>query len=91
MFLHLHFSQAAMRRVFALFDKDGNGEIDRAELQQVFLELGKFFTEDEVRVRNVWRSYQPTKESHQRQYNWQNPLESFLNQAMISHTSVVAS
>ena len=53
MFLHLHFSQAAMRRVFALFDKDGNGEIDRAELQQVFLELGKFFTEDEVRVRNV--------------------------------------
>ena len=43
-------SKAAMRRVFAMFDKDGNGEIDRAELQQVFLELGKFFTEDEVRV-----------------------------------------
>ena len=42
-----------MRRVFSLFDKDGNGEIDKAELQQVFLELGKFFTEDEVQVINI--------------------------------------
>ncbi len=48
---HCHFSKAAMRRVFAMFDKDGNGEIDKAELKQVFEELGKFFSDSEIQVR----------------------------------------
>ena len=38
-----------MRRVFSLFDKDGNGSIDREELRQVFVELGKLFPEDEIK------------------------------------------
>ena len=41
-----------MRRVFSLFDKDGNGQIDRKELQQVLSELGKFFTEEEAQVQS---------------------------------------
>ena len=37
-----------MRRVFGMFDKDGNGSIDRDELRQVFEELGKVFPENEM-------------------------------------------
>lgn len=38
-----------MRRVFAIFDKDGNGAIDPNELQEVFSEMGKHFTDEEVK------------------------------------------
>ena len=31
-----------------MFDKDGNGSIDRDELKTVFGELGKFFAEEEI-------------------------------------------
>ena len=37
-----------MRRVFALFDRDGNGVIDKCELRQVFSEMGRHFTDSEV-------------------------------------------
>ena len=37
-----------MRRVFMKFDKDGNGAIDAKELKQVFEELGKIFSEEEI-------------------------------------------
>ena len=49
-----------MRRVFSLFDKDGNGEIDRKELRQVFNEMGREFSDEEVQV---------VKESQYIQYN----------------------
>ncbi len=42
------FSEATMRRVFTMFDKDGNGSIDRDELKQVFEELGQFFPQEEL-------------------------------------------
>lgn len=31
-----------------MFDKDGNGSIDRDELKQVFEELGQFFPQEEL-------------------------------------------
>jgi len=37
-----------MRSLFREFDKDGSGVIDRAELDQVFEELGKDFSDDEL-------------------------------------------
>lgn len=35
---------AAVRRVFHQFDKDGNGEIDRGELEAVYKEMRVFVT-----------------------------------------------
>ena len=37
-----------MRQVFREFDKDGSGQIDRQELKQVFAEMGKSFTDEEM-------------------------------------------
>jgi len=37
-----------MRSLFHEFDKDGSGQIDRSELDSVFDELGKDFSEDEL-------------------------------------------
>ena len=37
-----------MRRVFAMFDKDGSGSIDRDELKDVFAELGNHFPDTEL-------------------------------------------
>jgi Ca2+-binding EF-hand superfamily protein len=39
---------ATMRSVFYAFDKNGDGQIDRAELKQVFAEMGKHFTDAEL-------------------------------------------
>ena len=38
-----------MRRVFSMFDKDGNGSIDKEELGAVFKEMGKHFNEKDMR------------------------------------------
>ena len=35
--------------MFREFDKDGSGSIDRAELDTVFNELGKDFSDDELK------------------------------------------
>jgi Ca2+-binding EF-hand superfamily protein len=40
---------ATMRSLFRSFDKDGSGSIDRAELDAVFKEMGKSFTDDELK------------------------------------------
>ena len=37
-----------MRSLFRDFDKDGSGVIDRSELDAVFEELGKHFSDDEL-------------------------------------------
>lgn len=37
-----------MRSMFREFDKDGSGEIDRSELDAVFEEMGKHFSDDEL-------------------------------------------
>jgi Ca2+-binding EF-hand superfamily protein len=37
-----------MRRVFRQFDLDGNGEIDRNELEAVFKEMGMNVPADEI-------------------------------------------
>lgn len=37
-----------MRSLFREFDKDGSGLIDRSELDAVFEELGKDFSDDEL-------------------------------------------
>ncbi len=37
-----------MRQVFRDFDKDGSGNIDKAELDEVFKEMGKSFSEAEL-------------------------------------------
>ncbi len=37
-----------MRRVFNSFDKDGNGKIDKYELQAAFKEMGKHFPPKEI-------------------------------------------
>ena len=37
-----------MRSLFHEFDKDGSGVIDRSELDKVFEELGKDFSDDEL-------------------------------------------
>ena len=37
-----------MRKVFAKFDVDGNGKIDKTELKQVFESMGKFFPESDI-------------------------------------------
>jgi len=37
-----------MRSLFRDFDKDGSGQIDRSELDAVFEELGKHFSDDEL-------------------------------------------
>jgi len=34
--------------MFREFDKDGSGEIDRSELDAVFEEMGKHFSDDEL-------------------------------------------
>lgn len=39
---------ASIRRVFRQFDKDGNGEIDRSELEIAFKELGCEVPQDEI-------------------------------------------
>jgi len=39
---------SVLRRIFALFDKDGSGEIDKKELKSVFKELGKNVSEEET-------------------------------------------
>ena len=40
--------EARLRSLFREFDKDGSGLIDRSELDKVFEELGKDFTDDEL-------------------------------------------
>jgi calmodulin len=40
---------ATMRSLFRSFDKDGSGSIDRSELDAVFKEMGKSFSEDELK------------------------------------------
>jgi Ca2+-binding EF-hand superfamily protein len=40
---------ATMRSLFRSFDKDGSGSIDRAELDAVFKEMGKSFSDDELK------------------------------------------
>jgi Ca2+-binding EF-hand superfamily protein len=40
---------ATMRSLFRSFDKDGSGSIDRSELDAVFKEMGKSFTDDELK------------------------------------------
>ncbi len=42
------FSKAVMHKVFTMFDKDGNGRIDKQELLEVFAEMGKVFSETDV-------------------------------------------
>lgn len=39
---------ARLRSLFRDFDKDGSGQIDRSELDAVFDEMGKHFSEDEL-------------------------------------------
>lgn len=39
---------AAIRRVFRQFDKDGNGEIDRSELEAAFKEMGTAVPAEEI-------------------------------------------
>lgn len=39
---------AIMRNVFRGFDKNGDGEIDKAELKNVFQEMGRHLSADEV-------------------------------------------
>ncbi|CAH1787050.1 unnamed protein product [Owenia fusiformis] len=39
---------ARMREVFNGFDKDGSGEVDKAEMDQVFKEMGKHLSEAEI-------------------------------------------
>ena len=39
---------ARMRSLFRDFDKDGSGLIDRSELDAVFAEIGKHFSEEEL-------------------------------------------
>jgi len=39
---------ASVRRVFRQFDKDGNGEIDRSELEAAFKEMGENVPAEEV-------------------------------------------
>jgi len=39
---------ARMRSLFREFDKDGSGVIDRAELDAVFAEMGKHFSDAEL-------------------------------------------
>ncbi len=38
-----------MRQVFREFDKDGNGTVDKKELNEVFKEMGKRFSEAELK------------------------------------------
>lgn len=39
-----------LKEVFEAFDQDKNGVIDRDELQQVFEELGKKYSPDQVNL-----------------------------------------
>jgi Ca2+-binding EF-hand superfamily protein len=39
---------AAMHRVFREFDKNGDGEIDKSELEAVFKEMGKSVPQEEI-------------------------------------------
>ena len=41
-------SVSLLRRVFALFDKDNSGEIDKKELKHIFVELGRYMPEEQV-------------------------------------------
>lgn len=43
-----HHKEARLRQCFREFDKDGSGEIDRQELKQVFAEMGKSFSDEEL-------------------------------------------
>jgi Ca2+-binding EF-hand superfamily protein len=40
---------ATMRSLFRSFDKDGSGSIDRSELDVIFKEMGKSFSDDELK------------------------------------------
>jgi calmodulin len=40
---------ATMRSLFRSFDKDGSGAIERSELDAVFREMGKVFSDDELK------------------------------------------
>ena len=37
-----------MRRIFNMFDQDGNGSIDKTEMKTILEEMGKVFTDEEV-------------------------------------------
>ncbi len=42
-FYVIFFSKAALKGVFKMFDKDGNGKIDQHELMDVFHALGRWY------------------------------------------------
>ena len=43
-------SAALMRRIFSRFDKDGNGTLDRKELQNATRLLGDHFSDEDIEV-----------------------------------------
>jgi len=49
--MHITFTSAAlMRRLFGKFDKDGNGTLDRKELQKATKMLGDRFSDEDIDV-----------------------------------------
>jgi len=42
------FRVSFLKHIFKMFDKDGNGVIDRNELKEVFKELGRDFTDSQI-------------------------------------------
>ena len=47
---YLFCREAALRRIFSRYDRDGNGRIDRQELGAVLKEMGKVFSDTEVGI-----------------------------------------
>ena len=44
------YREAALRRIFSRYDRDGNGRIDRQELGAILKEMGKVFSDAEVYI-----------------------------------------
>ena len=46
-----YYREAALRRIFSRYDRDGNGRIDRQELGAILKEMGKVFSDAEVKTK----------------------------------------